>query len=170
MSTMNKPAIFNFIVQQEERSITIERSFNAPLDLVWAAWTEADILCNWWAPRPYRCVIHSLDFREGGRLLYYMEGPQGDRHWCFFDYETVRPKSFYSGSDAFCDEHGVANSTKPKVRWENHFSESHGTTLVSICLHFDSPEDLDQIIAMGFKEGFTIGLDQLDEFLAQRTN
>ena len=162
---MSKSSIFNFIVQKEARSITVERSFNAPLDPVWAAWTDADILCKWWAPKPYECVIKPLDFRAGGRWLYYMQGPQGDRHWCFFDYETVRPKSFFSGSDAFCDEYGVANSTKPKVRWEGHFSATDGRTLVRIVLHFQSPEDLEQIVQMGFKEGFSQGLDQLDELL-----
>ena len=163
---MTQPAIFNFIAQKEASTITVERSFNSPLDPVWAAWTEAEILCQWWAPKPYQCVIKSLDFREGGRWLYYMQGPTGDRHWCFFDYERIRPKSFYSGSDAFCDENGVANSTKPKVRWEAHFSTSDDRTLVRIILHFGSPEELEQIVQMGFKEGFTMGLDQLDQLLA----
>lgn len=165
---MIKRSVFNFIVRKEERAITVERSFSAPIDPVWAAWTEADILCKWWAPKPYACVIKSLDFRAGGRWLYYMQGPAGDRHWCFFDYTEVRPKTFFSGSDAFCDEHGMANGTKPKVRWEAHFKESDGTTLVRIQLHFDSAQDLEQIIQMGFKEGFTMGLDQLDELLAAR--
>lgn len=162
---MTKEAIFNFVVKKEDRTITVERSFNASLDPVWAAWTQADILCKWWAPKPYECVIKSLDFREGGRWLYYMQGPQGDRHWCYFDYEIVRPKSFYSGGDSFCDEHGVANNGKPKVRWENHFSEQDGRTVVRCELHFDSEQDVQQIIQMGFKEGFTMGLDQLDEVL-----
>ncbi|MEO8067237.1 MAG: SRPBCC domain-containing protein [Flavobacteriales bacterium] len=163
---MNKAAIFNFTVDKNSDTITVERSFNAPLDPVWAAWTEAEILCQWWAPKPYQCVIKALDFREGGRWLYYMEGPQGDRHWCFFDYDSVNPKESFSGSDAFCDEHGVANDTKPTVRWETHFSESDSTTRVRILLQFKTPEDLEQIVQMGFKEGFTQGLQQLEELLA----
>ena len=162
---MGQQALFKFIVEKNEHTVTVERSFNAPVDLVWAAWTDPEILCKWWAPKPYRCLIKSLDFREGGRWLYCMEGPQGDRHWCFFDYEAIRPKSYFSGSDAFCNEQGEANSTKPKVRWEAHFSESDGRTIVRIQLYFDTTEDLEQIVQMGFKEGFTMGLDQLDELL-----
>lgn len=156
----------NFEVQREQREITVERSFNAPLDPVWAAWTQADILCKWWAPKPYACVIKSLDFREGGRWLYCMQGPQGDRHWCYFDYDVIRPKTFFSGSDAFCDEHGVANTIKPKVAWEAHFTATDDRTVVRVILHFGTPEELDQIVQMGFKEGFTMGLDQLDELLS----
>ncbi|MBK8338868.1 MAG: metalloregulator ArsR/SmtB family transcription factor [Flavobacteriales bacterium] len=166
---MNKAAIFNFIVEKDaDRSPSSVPSTPAGSGV--GCWTNADILCKWWAPKPYVCVIKSLDFREGGRWLYYMQGPQGDRHWCFFDYETVRPKSFYSGSDGFCDEHGVANSTKPKVSWEAHFSKNEDRTLVRVILRFGSPEELEQIVRMGFKEGFTMGLDQLDELLAERTN
>ena len=166
---MTKLAIFQFIVQKEASTITVERSFNAPLDPVWAAWTEADILCLWWAPKPYECVIKSLDFREGGRWLYCMQGPGGDQHWCFFDYERIRPKSFYSGSDAFCDENGVANGTKPRVSWEAHFTKSGDRTVVRVVLHFGSPEEMERIMAMGFKEGFTMGLDQLDALLSPST-
>ena len=163
---MTKEALLHFIVKKEDRTIIVERSFSAPLDPVWAAWTRADILCQWWAPKPYECVITSLDFREGGRWLYCMQGPQGDRHWCFFDYETIRPKSYFSGNDAFCNEHGEANDIKPRVRWEARFEPENGGTLVRTTLHFASPEDLEQIIAMGFKEGYTMGLQQLEELLA----
>ncbi|MBK7944615.1 MAG: SRPBCC domain-containing protein [Flavobacteriales bacterium] len=163
---MNKPALFNFYVRKEDRTITVERAFNAPLDAVWAAFTEADILCKWWAPKPYVCVIQSLDFREGGRWLYYMEGPQGDRHHCFFDYETVRPKTYYMGHDGFCDERGNATDMIPSTKWENRFSEEEGITVVRMLLTYESELALEKTIEMGFKEGFTMGLEQLEELLA----
>src|SRR5688500_11607093 len=121
-------------------------------------------------PKPYQCVIKSLDFREGGRCFYYMQGPEGDRHWSFFDYEKVRPKSFFSGTDGFCDEHGTINKAMPQMKWENRFSEEDGRTVVRILITANTVEDIEKIIAMGFKEGFTMGLDQLEELLAQRTS
>ncbi len=162
---MTKEAIFNFIVKKDTRSITVERSFNDPLDPVWAAWTEADILCKWWAPKPYECVITQLDFREGGRWSYYMQGPGGDKHYCFFDYEAVEPKTSFSGNEGFCDEHGTINTTMPRMNWACRFNQNDGSTVVRIHILFDTAEDLEQIIQMGFKEGFTMGLQQLDELL-----
>jgi uncharacterized protein YndB with AHSA1/START domain len=162
---MNKANSFNFIVDKYAATITFERSFNARLAQVWSAWTDPEILCQWWAPKPYECVIKSLDFREGGRWLYCMQGPKGDRHWCYFDYETIKPKSYFSGSDAFCDDNGVANDIKPKVKWEANFREAVDHTTVIVVMHFDSPADLDKIVAMGFKEGMTQGLGQLEELL-----
>lgn len=163
---MNTHPHFNFVVQDDQRTITVERTFAAPIDPVWAAWTEADKLCRWWAPRPYRCAIKSLDLRPGGRWLYCMEGPSGDRHWSFFDYDAVRPKSFFSGSDGFCDEQGVINARMPRSRWENHFSPQGNGTLVRAIIQYGTAADLQRILAMGFQEGFSAGLDQLDELLA----
>lgn len=162
---MTKQALFNFIVKKEDRTIIVERSFAAPLDPVWAAWTEADILCKWWAPKPYECVIKSLDFREGGRWSYYMQGPQGDRHHCFFDYTSVEPKNSFSGTDGFCDEQGAINTDMPRMKWTSDFRESDRRTMVNVRIDFDNAVDLEKIITMGFKEGFTMGLDQLDELL-----
>lgn len=163
---MNRPELFNFIVSKDDRIITVERAFHAPLDPVWAAWTEADILCQWWAPKPYECVVTGLDLRSGGRWSYHMKGPEGDCHYCFFDYAAVRPKQYYSGKDGFCDEAGHINMGMPRSTWENSFSERDGGTVVSIVIRFDSAEDVENIVQMGFKEGFTMGLQQLDELLA----
>lgn len=160
---MPPPSLFNFIVQKEARTITVERSFNAPLDPVWAAWTEADILCQWWAPKPYACTIVEMDFREGGRQRYYMEGPQGDRHHCWTEYRSIRPKTFFSAVDGFCDADGVKNTAMPETHWDIRFEEQGLTTVVRMTLTFASVEDLEKIIAMGFQEGFSVGLQQLEE-------
>lgn len=166
---MNTEMINNFVVKKEEKAITMERSFAAPLDPVWAAWTQADILCQWWAPAPWKCVIKSLDFREGGRWHYAMEGPDGDRHWALFDYDTIRPKTFYSGSDSFCDENGIPNNGKAKTKWETRFSEGGGQTVVRIVISFNSAEGLEQQLAMGFKEGIQQDFVQLDALLAGKS-
>lgn len=164
---MSTHPIFHFIITKDERTITVERSFNAPLDAVWAAWTDADILCQWWAPKPYVCVITGLDLRAGGRWSYHMKGPEGDCHYCFFDYTKVRPKQYFSGKDGFCDEAGNINLGMPRSMWENSFSEHDGITMVTVVIRFDTAKDVENIIQMGFKEGFTMGLEQLDQLLSR---
>ncbi|WP_270089879.1 SRPBCC domain-containing protein [Sphingobacterium sp. SYP-B4668] len=163
---MKKSVLFDFIVDKENNKINVERSFDAPVDLVWAAWTEADILDRWWAPKPYQAVTKSLNFAEGGQWHYYMLSPEGEKHWCVFDYEVIRPLKFYGGSDAFCDENAVVNDSKPRVKWENGFTANDNQTVVNIQLQFETLEDLHAIIEMGFKEGFTAGLENLDQYIA----
>ncbi|MFN8320159.1 MAG: SRPBCC domain-containing protein [Saprospiraceae bacterium] len=163
---MSQALFFNFDVKKDNNTIKVDRDFNAPLDLVWSAWTEADILDQWWAPKPYQCITKSLDFKVGGYWLYYMKGPEGDIHWCKFDYEAIEPMKNYAGIDAFCDENAVINNTKPRVRWRAEFEATNQGTRVSMDLHFNTLEDLEAIIQMGFKEGFTAGLENLDQYIA----
>lgn len=162
---MNKAVLFNFTVDRENRKIQVVREFNAPLKLVWAAWTDPEILSSWWAPKPWRAEIKSLNFTEGGRWHYYMAGPNGERQWCLFDYEKIVPEQRYTGKDSFCDENEVMNDEKPKCFWDNKFIAQADKTLVKIDILFDNAAGLDTILEMGFREGFSMGLENLDEYL-----
>lgn len=163
---MNKAILFNFLVDKDNNKIRVERSFDAPKDLVWAAWTDPEILKLWWAPKPWRAETKSMNFTEGGRWLYHMAGPQGEIHWCLFEYKKINPETYFSALDAFCDEEGNVSDTKPRCLWENNFVEDNGGTVVNIDIHFDKLADLEAIIEMGFKEGFTMGLNNLDEYIS----
>lgn len=164
---MNKAILFNFDVDKANKKIRVERSFDAPIDLVWAAWTEADILDQWWAPKPYRVETKSMDFREGGRWHYAMVSPENEKHWCIFDYETIQPEKQYAGIDAFCDENGVVNTSFPRTHWTNNFNAGQEDSTVVTCeLQFKALEDLEALVKMGFKEGFTMGLQNLDQYIS----
>lgn len=162
---MNKAILFNFNVDKANNQIKVERSFNAPLDLVWSAWTEAEILDQWWAPKPWRAETKTMDFKEGGHWHYAMVSPEGEKHWGKVDFLTIIPQEFFSAFDGFCDENGVLNTSLPRNKWENNFSAQGENTVVNILLSFDTLEDLEKIIEMGFKEGFTAGLENLDQYI-----
>ena len=163
---MNKTILFNFETDKENKKIFVDRSFQAPIDLVWAAWTESDILDQWWAPKPYRTETKSMAFKEGGRWEYSMISPEGERHWCFFEYHKIVPLKSFSGKDGFIDENGVINNSFPCMNWNNTFVAGDDETIVKIQISFDKLEDLETIIKMGFKEGFTMGLQNLDQYIS----
>lgn len=162
---MNTNLLFDFTVNKENNTIHVKREFAAGLPLVWQAWTTSDILDQWWAPKPYRNQTRSMDFREGGCWHYSMISPENETHWCRFDYEKIDTEKRFTGLDAFCDEAGNINTDFSRMHWENVFSESEDRTTVNITISVDTWETLEKIIAMGFKEGFTMGLHQLDELL-----
>lgn len=164
---MNKAMIFNFTVDKENKRIKVERSFDAPVDLVWSAWTEAELLDQWWAPKPWRAETKSMDFSEGGRWHYSMVGPEGERHWSFFSYEKIAPRQRFTGHDGFCDEAGKVNASMPVAAWNNSFVENAGVTTVTNEISFDDLAHLETLIKMGFKEGYTMGLGNLEELLAK---
>lgn len=162
---MTPSILFNFVVDKEAKSIRVERSFHAPLSLVWDAWTKPEILDQWWAPKPWRAETKTMQFTEGGHWLYCMVGPQGEKQWCLFAFEQIDPQKSFSGLDAFCDEAAVPDNTKPRVYWKNAFQDERDNTIVYIDLRFDELSDLETILQMGFREGFTMGLENLDEYL-----
>lgn len=162
---MKKAILFNFEVDKENKQIKVERSFNAPVDMVWAAWTQSEILDQWWAPKPWVAQTKSMDFREGGQWLYAMVGPQGEKHWSRADYIKIEPEKLFSSEDIFCDENGHPDESMPSNNWENRFTDQGETTLVNILLRFKKLEDLEATVNMGFKEGFTTGLKNLDEWI-----
>lgn len=164
---MNKQALFNFIVSKDDRTVTIERSFEAPIDLVWDAFTKAEILDRWWAPKPYASRTKYMDFKVGGSRFYAMVGPEGQEPgWQVQQYTSITPKSNFKYFSAFADKD--ENLQLPGSNWNLSFREENGRTIVSIIIHNDSLERMERLIEMGFKEGFTQGLDQLDELLATR--
>lgn len=87
--TVTKETIFSKDVANKK--LTVVREFDAPLEKVWKAWTESELLDQWWAPKPWKAITQSMDFREGGKWLYYMLGPDGSRHYCRADYKTIVP-------------------------------------------------------------------------------
>lgn len=162
---MKTSLVMNFSVDKENSRVNVEREFAAPVGKVWAAWTQSELLDQWWAPRPWKARTKSMDFREGGTWLYAMVGPEGEEHWSKADYLTIDAKKSFSAIDAFCDANGEINKDFARSTWTNTFTEANGTTTVSVVIQYDKYEDIEQIMQMGFKEGFTMALGNLDELL-----
>ncbi|HVV07554.1 MAG TPA: SRPBCC domain-containing protein [Puia sp.] len=166
---MNSSLLFNFTVNKDDNTIHVQREFAAELDLVWDAWTKPELLDQWWAPKPYRTETKSMDFREGGYWLYAMISPENVKHWCKADYKKIEVKKSFTGLDAFCDENGKVNTDFPRSLWNNVFTAGSVTTTVNITVQYNSLADLEKIISMGFKEGFTMALGNLDQYLEAKS-
>ncbi|PZD76539.1 SRPBCC domain-containing protein [Mesonia sp. K7] len=162
---MKSSLLFNFTVHKENKSIRIQRMFDAELALVWRAWTSSELLDQWWAPKPWKAETKSMVFKEGGHWHYAMVSPAGEKHWAKVLYLTIKEKESFKAKDGFCDENGTMSQELPQNYWDNQFISKENQTLVDVTLTFDSLGDLEKIIEMGFKEGFTAGLTQLDHLL-----
>lgn len=106
-----------------------------------------------------------MDFREGGYWLYAMVSPENVEHWCRADYKKIEVKKSFTGLDAFCDENGKVNEEFPRALWNTQFNGGATTTIVNITTQYNSLADLEKIISMGFKEGFTMAMGNLDQYL-----
>lgn len=149
-------------------SFEAKREFKADISLVWKAWTEASFLDQWWAPAPWKCETRQMDFKEGGKWIYDMVGPGGEKHGGIQLYEKIVEEDFFSGKDAFADEQGNIKNDLPVCSWKNTFIKTETGTLVSSVAYYSRPEDLETVLNMGMAEGLTVAHNQLEEILREQ--
>ena len=155
--------LFDFTVDKAAKTVLIKREFDADLSLVWDAFTKAELIDQWIAPKPYTAKTKYQDFKVGGKRFYAMISPDGQERWVIQEYTSITPKTNFKMYNAFADEN--ENPELPGSEWDHTFSEQNGTTKVSISIYNESLERMEKQIEMGFKEGFTMTLNYLDELL-----
>jgi uncharacterized protein YndB with AHSA1/START domain len=145
--------------------LTMTRIFDAQVVLVWRAWTEAEMLDQWWAPKPWRSETSHRDFKEGGHRIYAMIGPNGEKHIGRTDYHSIKLHHSVSGEDSFCDDQGNINPDLPVAQFNNQFEPKSNSTLVTLVSEYTSEEHLRQVVEMGMQEGFNMAFNNLDDLL-----
>jgi uncharacterized protein YndB with AHSA1/START domain len=160
---MKSNLLFEFMVDTSTQTATIIRVFDADLDLVWDAFTQQEILDQWWAPKPWASRTKHMNFEEGGKRFYAMVSPEGDEHWSIQEYVSINPKTQFKMLNAFADQD--ENPQLPASEWDLRFSEQNGITKVHISIYNESLERMQKMIEMGFQGGFTMTLNYLDELL-----
>lgn len=96
-----------------------------------------------------------------------MVGPAGEEHWALADYKSITATTNFTFLDAFCDNEGNINRNLPRSDWNVDFAESGDSTIVHIEIKHQELSDVEKLIEMGFKEGFTMALENLDELFAK---
>ncbi|MFI5148574.1 MAG: SRPBCC domain-containing protein [Bacteroidia bacterium] len=160
---MKNNLLFDFTVDKTSKTVFVNREFDAGLDLVWDAFTKQEILDQWWAPKPWSSKTKHMAFKVGGKRFYAMVSPEGQEHWSIQEFTSISPKTNFKMFNAFADKD--ENPQLPGSDWNFTFSEQNGTTKVSITIKNDSLARMEQMIEMGFKEGFTATLDYLEHYL-----
>ena len=75
---------------------------------------------------------------------------------------------FFTAFDGFCDESGAINESMPQMQWLTAFAAAGETTKVRVTLTFETLEELNKLVELGFKEGYSMAHSNLDELLAQQ--
>ncbi|HKY78577.1 MAG TPA: SRPBCC domain-containing protein [Anaerolineales bacterium] len=92
--------------QLEERQIKVSRTFEAPLELLWRAWTEPKHFMKWYGPRGFSAPSCEIELREGGRHLWSMLSPDGKQMYFTGTYKEVVPMERLVFSDSYSDSEG----------------------------------------------------------------
>lgn len=161
-------------VKQEGNTLTIERTFDGPIEKVWKAYADKEWFERWWGPEGWQTTAKEFDFRPGGRVHYDMhcvdkaQGEWFDQHsWGIMDIESIDAPHSFVYTDGFSDETGVANKEMPTLKTTITLEEADGKTTMKIHAVAGSKEQVDELLKMGMIEGFSSQMNRLDAALAE---
>jgi uncharacterized protein YndB with AHSA1/START domain len=160
---MNNNPLFNFTVDKPAKTVFITMEFDAGSELVWDAFTKAEILDQWYAPAPWVSKTKYMNFEVGGKRFYAMVGPEGQEMWSVQKYTSVSPKTNFKMFNCFADKD--ENLQLPGSDWDLNFSEQNGTTKVSISIYNESIERMEKLME-GFRMGMAATFETLKKLLA----
>jgi uncharacterized protein YndB with AHSA1/START domain len=160
---MTKDLLFDFTVDKAKQTVFITREFDAELSLVWDAFTKQELLDQWVAPKPYTAKTKHMNFEVGGRRFYAMVSPEGQERWIIQEYTSITPKTNFKMFNVFADKD--ENPQPPGSDWDFSFSEEGGRTKVNITIYNESLARMEKMIEMGFKEGYTVSMQNLEALL-----
>lgn len=146
--------------RKSDRELVTSRTFNAPARIVYEAWTQPELLKQWWAPRSFGISFVSCeaDVRVGGTYRFVFTHPAAEQPMAFFGrYLEVLPHSRLVWTN---EESGGAGAVTTVT-----FEEKGGKTLLVMHDLHPSKEALDEAIASGSTSGLCETCDQLDELL-----
>ena len=165
---------------QASAPFTISRTFDAPRQLVWDAWTQEEHLLKWFGPKGMPLSKAKNDLRPGGTLHYAMRMPDGSDGWGKWTYRQITPPEYLELIATFSDAEGNVTRNPWKADWplqtlsRTRFEE-HADGKTTITLEWSpfeaTPEEQvafdDPQARGGMNAGWNGTMDQLEAYLAE---
>ncbi|MBI3791107.1 MAG: SRPBCC domain-containing protein [Gemmatimonadetes bacterium] len=148
----------------ETNQIRITRLYDAPVALVWEAWTDLKHVAQWWGPRGFTITTHHKDLRPGGSWTYTMHGPDGKDWPNFARYHEVVPRA------RLVYDHGATSEdTAPLFHVTALFRDVGGKTELDMTMTLPTPEAATATKAFIKQVGGNSTWDRLAEYLEAET-
>lgn len=160
MSNQNQAKLLE--AQIEGSTLVLEHIFQAPRELVFKTFTEAEHLKQWWGPKGWTLPVCNMDFRPGGNWHYCMkceDKNQGDFYgmesWGKAVYHEITAPEQIIYTDYFSDAEGNIPDNMPETLVTLDFIELDGKTKVVNTAKYSSPEALQSVLDMGMLQGIS---------------
>jgi uncharacterized protein YndB with AHSA1/START domain len=162
-----------------DRTIVVTRMFDAPHELVFKAWTDPELMAQWFAPEPLTVPRAEIDLRVGGRFTLVMRDPDGNEFPSTGVYLEVDEPNRYVATDSVeamptswldtvNEARGKALGTPvPDGITTVTFDDVDGKTLVTFSEEWESKAMRDAYVEVQMIEGLDMTLDNLEKLLAK---
>jgi uncharacterized protein YndB with AHSA1/START domain len=144
-------------------TLSITADFAAPVERIWQEYADPRQLEKVWGPPTYPATVVEHDFRPGGRVTYFMTGPEGDKHAGYWLITAANEPTSLSFDDGFADLDFNPNPDLPVSKNVYTFAAHNGGTRATYVSTYESAEALQQVLDMGVIEGATLAINQIDE-------
>ena len=159
-----------------EKDVFLTREIDAPRELVWRAFTQAEHLAKWWGPKGCSTRVLQLDLQPGGLFHYAMETPGGNMYGCFVYRDIVAPERItfvlsFADADTRIVRAPFSETWPLELLCQNTFTEVNGKTLITMASTPLGATDAERASfeqgRAGLKEGTGASLDALDAYLTE---
>lgn len=147
--------------KHKPNELRISRLYDAPVKVVWDAWTDPKKAAKWWGPRGFTITTHSKDLRPGGHWSYTMHGPDGvnyENRTHYFEVEKYQRLVY---------DHGGSEDRPPLFRVTVNFSEVKGKTQMEMIMALPTPEAAKETKKFIKQANGNSTWDRLAEYLEQ---
>ena len=147
----------------KNRTLTLKRTFDVPVKLVWEAWTQPEHVINWWGPKGMKIEVIEHEFSVGGKWKYVMPMPDGSEFISEGEYlEIVEFKKIITTANFKPMTEGVEIQAL--------FEENGDKTNFTFNVVHQTEEYCKQQEKMGFYNGWGSAFDRLDTFVGTLNN
>ncbi len=142
----------------KNRTLTLERTFDAPLELVWEAWTQPEHVAQWWGPKGMETTVLEHNFTVGGQWKYLMKMPDGSEFLAdgvyseIVEYQKVVSTANFKPMTENVEIHAIFEAAGEQTKFTFH------------CVH-ETEAYCKQQEEMGFYNGWGSVFDRLAEFV-----
>lgn len=148
----------------QSNEIRLIRSYDAPVQAVWNAWTDPKEAAQWWGPRGFTITTHSKDLKPGGSWNYTMHGPDG------VDYPNIAHYFEVEKYSKLVYDHGAGPDSPPLFRVTVLFSETNGKTKMDMTMTLPTPEAAEETRKFIKEVSGDSTWDRLAEYLEKQSS
>jgi uncharacterized protein YndB with AHSA1/START domain len=152
----------------DAHTLTVVAEYDAPVERVWQLYADPSQLERFWGPPSWPATVVDHDLSPGGRVTYFMTGPDGEKAAGYWDVLEVDAPHRFVVEDGFADDSGQPNPDMPTTRMDLRLAgRAGGGTTMTVVSTFPSVEAMQQLVDMGMDEGMREAMGQIDGILAE---
>jgi uncharacterized protein YndB with AHSA1/START domain len=149
-------------------TMAVEAELDASPERVWQLWADPRQLERWWGPPGYPSTFTTHELEPGGRVVYFMTGPEGERYHGYWKVLETHPPHRLVFLDGFAHDDGRPNDDLPKTTSRVSLDDAGGgRTRMIVASVFPDAEAMEKVLAMGAEEGLKLAIGQIDAILTE---